>query len=82
MKKANPLKSQMVFGKVPQFIIDEHYHAILNTIKNGGDIDFLLSCVNALRGKPGYEHIDFAASNAVMSGWLTVNAKNEFEVKP
>jgi hypothetical protein len=81
MKKSNPLASQMVFGKVPQFVIDEHYHAILNTIKSGGDVDFLLACINALKDKPGYEHIRFAAQNAVMSGWLTVNDANKFAVK-
>jgi hypothetical protein len=81
MKRSNPLASQMVFGKVPQYVIDEHYNTILATIKDGGDVSFLLACINALKDRPGYGHIRFAAQNAVMSGWLTINDKNEFAVK-
>ena len=73
----------MVFGKTPQYIIDSHYHDMLETLKTGDaeKISFLLACVNYIKAKDGYDYIDFAAANLVMSGWLTKNAKNEYIVK-
>lgn len=84
MKKPNGMVTpSMVFGKVPQYIVDSHYHDMLSTLKTGDEekIGFLLSCVNYLKAKDGYNYIDFAAANLVMNGWLTKNEKNEYITK-
>ncbi len=73
----------MIFGHIPQDVIDAHYHGILDVLKskNPEQIAFHLACINYLKDLDGYGHIRFAAQNAVMHGWLSVDAKNNFIVK-
>lgn len=64
----------------PQQVIDLHYRTIVDTLMTGNEekISFLVACLNFLKGKAGFEHINLAAQEAVTRGWLTINDANRF----